>query len=256
MFKKETPMITKRLKKLRAAAGRYYQFPEFEPMFGLVGNRALRSERATHYNASVERLLGNRARVLAEVYDREDANLIFSLNEPRLTGHTVTFQVYPFQNSLAGHARGLELTVQRRSANKLSGWISYAYSRTRLNDARDGLVRGTSGQRVCPGQIDHGDRLPMLGVGDADFLLYRYARVVAHLLLKAGKGIEKRAFAAIRIADERVDGRAPVRRHEGRLQRSGQSDVGRREHGFRFFSQASSVCSTTMCSASLLRNVR
>ena len=125
---------------VRAGAGRYYQFPDFEQMFGRLGNPALRSERATHYNLSVERLLGNRTRVLAEVYDREDANLFFSLNEPRLKGTVVTFAGFPFQNSVSGHARGIELTLQRRSANKLAGWVSYAYSRTLLKDIRDGLT--------------------------------------------------------------------------------------------------------------------
>lgn len=126
--------------KVRLGAGRYYQFPDFEQMFGRLGNPVLKSERATHYNFSVEHLFGNRTRVLAEVYDREDANLFFSLSEPRLTGAFLNFAGFPFQNSLNGHARGIELTVQRRSANKLGGWISYAYSRTRLTDARDGLI--------------------------------------------------------------------------------------------------------------------
>jgi outer membrane receptor for ferrienterochelin and colicin len=125
--------------KLRFGGGRYYQFPDFEQMFGRLANPALKSERATHYNASIERLVGNRTRLLAEVYDREDENLFFSLNEPRLTGTLVDFSSFQFENSLKGHARGLELTVQRRSANRLGGWISYAYSRTRLSDARDGL---------------------------------------------------------------------------------------------------------------------
>jgi len=126
--------------KLRTAVGRYYQFPDFDQMFARFGNPSLRSERATHYNASVERSFGNRTRVLAEVYDREDGNLFFSLNEPRLTGTALNFSSFPFQNSLNGHARGFELTLQRRSANKLSGWISYAYSRTQLADARDRLT--------------------------------------------------------------------------------------------------------------------
>lgn len=52
----------------------------------------------------------------------------------------MAFLSLPFQNALLGHARGFELTVQRRSANKLAGWISYAYSRTRLNDAVEGLT--------------------------------------------------------------------------------------------------------------------
>jgi hypothetical protein len=126
--------------RVRAGAGRYYQFPGFEQLFGRLGNSALQSERATHYNASVERLFGSRARVLTEVYDREDANVIFSLNEPRLNGTLLDFSVHRFQNSVRGHARGIEITVQRRSANKLAGWFSYAYSRTQYTDARDGLT--------------------------------------------------------------------------------------------------------------------
>ena len=125
---------------IRAGAGRYYQFPNFEQRFGRLGNPAVTAERATHFNVGIERRFGDRMRVLAEVYDREDANLLFSLNEPRFIGPFLTFLEVPFDNLLRGHARGIELTVQRRSANKLSGWISYAYSKTELTDARDGLT--------------------------------------------------------------------------------------------------------------------
>jgi len=123
--------------KLSAAAGRYYQFPDFNLMFGLFGNPALKSERATVFNASLERLVGHRTRVLAEVYDRKESDLFFSLNEPRVAGTVVTFDGLQFQNSLNGYARGFEITVQRRSANKLAGWISYGYSRTKLTDGQD-----------------------------------------------------------------------------------------------------------------------
>ncbi|MGI9069595.1 MAG: TonB-dependent receptor [Pyrinomonadaceae bacterium] len=125
--------------KVRAAAGRYHQFPDFEQMFGRLGNPSLRSESASHYNASVERRFGDRTRLLIEVYDREEERLFFSLSEPRLVSNVATFAEFPFQNSLRGHARGIELTLQRRSANKLTGWISYAYSRTKLADSQTGL---------------------------------------------------------------------------------------------------------------------
>lgn len=126
--------------RVRAAAGRYYQFPEFAQMFGRLRNPNLRAERSTHYNASVERRFGDRTRLLVEVYDREDDKLFFSLFEPRLVGNSVTFNQSPFQNSLGGHARGVELTLQRRSANKLTGWLSYAYSRTKLTDSQTALT--------------------------------------------------------------------------------------------------------------------
>ena len=66
-------------------------------MFGLFGNPALNAEYSTHYNLSVERSIGSRTRVLAEVYDREDRNLFFSLNEPRRTGAFLTFGGPPLQ---------------------------------------------------------------------------------------------------------------------------------------------------------------
>ncbi|HEU4507247.1 MAG TPA: carboxypeptidase regulatory-like domain-containing protein [Pyrinomonadaceae bacterium] len=126
--------------KVRAAAGRFNQFPDFELMFGRLGNPNLKSESSTHYTASVERRFGDRMRLLVEVYDREDEELFFSLSEPRMVGNVPTFTEFPFQNSLHGHARGIELTLQRRSANKFSGWVSYAYSRTKLTDELTGLT--------------------------------------------------------------------------------------------------------------------
>jgi hypothetical protein len=65
--------------------------------------------------------------------------LFFTSNEPRRVGSFVTSFFSLFENALTGHARGFELTLQRRSANKLAGWISYGYSRTLLNDAAEKL---------------------------------------------------------------------------------------------------------------------
>jgi len=125
--------------RIHATAGRYYQSPDFEQIFGRLGSRTLRAERATNVSGGVEALLGDRVRVSFEVFDREDADLFFSLSEPRLDGGLVSFAQFPFRNSLAGHARGWELTLQRRSANKLAGWISYSYLRTKLSDSQTGL---------------------------------------------------------------------------------------------------------------------
>jgi CarboxypepD_reg-like domain/TonB-dependent Receptor Plug Domain len=125
--------------RMHAAAGRYYQFPDFEQVFGRLGSRSLRAERATNVSGGVEAMLGDRVRLSFELFDREDANLFFSLSEPRLTGGLVDFVEFPFRNALDGHARGFELTLQRRSANKLAGWISYSYLRTKLTHSQTGL---------------------------------------------------------------------------------------------------------------------
>ena len=124
---------------IRAGFGMHYQFPDFGFLFGQLGNPNLRAERAMHYNASIERTFGERFRMLAEFYDREERDLFFSLSEPRVDNNRITLARLPFRNSLRGHARGIELTFQRRSANRLSGWVSYAYAQTRLQDERSGL---------------------------------------------------------------------------------------------------------------------
>ena len=125
--------------RVHAMVGRYYQFPDFEQIFGRLGSRSLRAGRATNVSGGVEALVGDRVRLSFEVFNREDANLFFSLSEPRLDGGLVSFGEFPFRNALDGHARGFELTLQRRSANKLAGWISYSYVRTKLTDSQTGL---------------------------------------------------------------------------------------------------------------------
>jgi len=124
---------------IRGGVGRYHQFPNLDQLFARSGNPLLKAESATHYNLSVERLFGDRMRVLVEGYDREDRDLFFSAAELRSVNGGLSFLFFPFLNSLNGHARGVELTVQRRSANKLAGWVSYAYSRTQLTDSQTGL---------------------------------------------------------------------------------------------------------------------
>jgi len=124
---------------VRAGVGRHYQFPDFEAVFGQLGNRSLRAEYATHYNLSVERTFGDRYRALVEVYDREDREVIFNLFQPRFLPLPITFAQLPFRNSLNGHARGLELTFQRRSANRLSGFVTYAFARTDFTESPSGL---------------------------------------------------------------------------------------------------------------------
>lgn len=51
----------------------------------------------------------------------------------------VTTLLVPYGNLLSGRARGVETGIQRRSANGLTGWISYAYMVTRNEDRADGI---------------------------------------------------------------------------------------------------------------------
>lgn len=121
--------------------GQYAQFPDLHWLHSFLGGRGLRPERATHYTVALEQRLGERSRIRMEVYRRDDRELLFRpLYEPRLAAGRILPQRLdaPVLNSLRGRARGFELFFQQRTANRLTGWIAYAYGHTRMRDAATG----------------------------------------------------------------------------------------------------------------------
>jgi TonB dependent receptor/Carboxypeptidase regulatory-like domain/TonB-dependent Receptor Plug Domain len=124
--------------KVLAAFGNYAQFPAFEQLFGRQGNPDLNAERSTHYLLGVEHNLGASTRVRVEAYDQSLRGMPFDpAAEWRIdTGRIVgpRFDA-PLRNTLSGHSRGIELMLQRRSANGLSGWIAYSFGHARWHDS-------------------------------------------------------------------------------------------------------------------------
>ena len=68
------------------------------------------------------------------MYDREDRQVPFSVKtEWRLVNGLATGPTYGpvLANSVRGYSRGVEVSLQRVSANQLSGWLSYSYGHAR-----------------------------------------------------------------------------------------------------------------------------
>jgi hypothetical protein len=128
--------------KLTAAYGRYSQFPDFEQLLGAYYNPNLRAERATHYDIGFEQLLSNRTRFRMELYDRQENRVVYSPDtEWRLAGSQALWPHFGpvLRDSTTGYSRGIEFTIERRSANRLSGWVSYSYGHARYRDEIDRL---------------------------------------------------------------------------------------------------------------------
>jgi hypothetical protein len=122
---------------LRFGWGQYVQYPELQLLLSKAGSRSLLPDRATHFLFSVEQRLGERTRLRAELYEREDRDLTSRpFYEPRLINGVVFNPPLnaPIRNSVRGYSRGFEVFVQKRTANRLSGWVSYSYGRTRMRD--------------------------------------------------------------------------------------------------------------------------
>jgi len=123
--------------------GQYAQFPEIQALFSRIGNKRLLPERAIHYVAALEQRLGARTRLRLEAYQRQDRDLLFRpFYEPRLIMGRIFNPLLdpPIRNSSRGYARGVEIFLQRRSANRLTGWVSYALGYARQRDGEAGIA--------------------------------------------------------------------------------------------------------------------
>ena len=125
--------------RLQLGAGQYVQFPELSVLTSILGSRYLPPSRSNQAVAAVEQRLGARTRLRAEWYDRNDRDLVFQpLALPRMIapGKYFTPPLNPaYVDSMRGYARGVEFFLQRSSANKFTGWISYAFGRTNYHDS-------------------------------------------------------------------------------------------------------------------------
>jgi hypothetical protein len=128
--------------RVTAAWGRYSQFPTLPQLLSEFRNPALAAQRSTHATVGFDRRIGERVRFKVELYDRQDRWIPFSTQtEWRLVGGVATGPVYGpvLANSLRGYSRGVEVSLQRVSANRLSGWLSYSYGHARYRDAASGI---------------------------------------------------------------------------------------------------------------------
>jgi hypothetical protein len=126
---------------LRAGAGVFRQAPGFAEVSGLRGTRILRAARAYAADVGLERRIGAASRWQVTFYNREDRDFLrLPGSEPHLIGGafgpaSITSR---YANALDGSGRGVEILVQRRASNGLSGWASYAYGFTRYRDITTG----------------------------------------------------------------------------------------------------------------------
>jgi hypothetical protein len=113
----------------QVAAGRYRQFPALEEWSNFCLTPASLPEKSDQYSATVEQRIGENTRLRLQVFDRENS---FSLGE--VPGQTIQslsgpcgHDVVPIPNSTfeRSYSRGAQFVLQRRSANRLSGWIGY-----------------------------------------------------------------------------------------------------------------------------------
>jgi CarboxypepD_reg-like domain len=144
--------------RLRGGAARLAQGPQPDQIALAERGRRLDVQQANAFDLGLEQRLGERWRLNLAAYHRaERQRLRFGTTEPRLSGSAVIVPAATgWTNALDGRARGLEFTVERRSANGLSGWLAYAWGR------HDETVRATG--ETYPGDYDQRHTLNSYGI--------------------------------------------------------------------------------------------
>ncbi|HTL00990.1 MAG TPA: carboxypeptidase regulatory-like domain-containing protein [Vicinamibacterales bacterium] len=126
---------------LRAGGGIYRQEAGFVETRGTRGTPDLAPEHAGQFDAAIEGRFGAGMKWQVSGYNREDSDLIrlpnaeYKVSGGRLVAPSATAR---YQNALNGYSRGVELLVQRRASNGLSGWLSYSFSHTKYHDRLNG----------------------------------------------------------------------------------------------------------------------
>jgi len=114
------------------AVGRYNQFAfPASPAFLISGQLCEVNfeglDTANHFSAGVEHRLGEYTRIRASFFDRQDQRQTSS------SGGCPNFPPSGFTSLGVDYARGAQIILQSRTANRLSGWIGYTYTHARQN---------------------------------------------------------------------------------------------------------------------------
>ena len=145
---------------LRAGAGVYQQFPDFQHVVGAFAGNGLAPERSIHGEVSIEHRLSASVRAQVALYHREDEDVIRRTEaDTRLVAGRVVrgSATAPFDTRLDGYARGVEL---RRPAELAIGVLGLALVRLWRES-----VRGPHHSRILLGRsrsAAHPERLPFL----------------------------------------------------------------------------------------------
>jgi TonB dependent receptor len=102
---------------IAASTGVSHQFPEVGRAQIVVASERLQPERAVHADLGIRRQLTSDVGLEATVYRRSEQDILDGDGR-----------------RLAGSAQGVELVIERRNANGLSGWGAYSYGRARYSD--------------------------------------------------------------------------------------------------------------------------
>jgi hypothetical protein len=120
---------------LQFGAGRYQQFTQPIQIDNLCPAFGYMPEKSDHYTAAKEQRLGENTRIRLQAFDRQDSLAMgLSTLHPVISSSCPSLEPIPNTTFQRDYSRGVQLVLQRRSANRLSGWLGYTLASAQLRD--------------------------------------------------------------------------------------------------------------------------
>ncbi len=115
---------------LSAKAGSYNQFPEPDFIFEETGNPELKSTRSNHYTLGIQQEFRDGWSVNVETYFKtfSDLPLAIGIDEPDADRR--------YANDTEGEAYGVDLMVNKNLTDKMYGWMSFSYGKSKRKNLR------------------------------------------------------------------------------------------------------------------------
>jgi outer membrane cobalamin receptor len=125
---------------VKLSAGIQHQAATLDNAIYTLPGQPLVPERAAVVEGAIEQRIGSNWRLNLSAYHRRDADRLRQVNsEVRIENNRVVLPMDPYwANVLSGDTNGVEVVLERRAVSGLNGWVSYAWSDSRLEDSARG----------------------------------------------------------------------------------------------------------------------
>ena len=124
--------------RVRFGAGIQHQSATLDNAIFTLPDQELVPERAATIEAGIEQRIGSAWRLNLSAYHRRDDDRLRAVDsEFRIENNRVIRPTAPhWDNVLTGNTNGAEIVVERRAIGGFNGWLSYAWSDSRVEDAQ------------------------------------------------------------------------------------------------------------------------
>ena len=122
--------------RVRIGAGIQHQSASIDNSFFVLPGQELVPQRAATIEAGIEQRLGSALRLNLVAYHRREDDVLRAVNaEIRIENNRVVLPQNPhWANTMTGETNGAEITLERRAATGLNGWLSYTWNDSQYDD--------------------------------------------------------------------------------------------------------------------------